>query len=69
MVTGDSPLLTIIVWVPTALLVLIGETWARGILTHLSRPWRIALYLLAAEAAILIGATLTITIYTLVRHP
>jgi hypothetical protein len=70
MVTGDSPILTLIVWVPVTILVMAGEMYGLGILAnHMTRPWRMAIYLLAVEAAILIGVVMIITLYTLTRHP
>ncbi len=68
MITGDSPILTLIILIPVTILVMAGEMYGMGILAnHLSRPWRMVVYLLAIESAILIGAILIVTGYILIQ--
>lgn len=55
MITGDDPTITIIIWVLTTVLIIIGELMSRSILARLPRLWRMAAYvLIGADIAIIL---------------
>ena len=67
MITGDDPILTLIVFIPTVLLILAGELGERSMLAGLPRTWRIAAYVSIGEALVVIIAIMGVVIAALIK--
>ena len=67
MITGDDPTLTLIVWIPTALLILMGELGNRSILAGLPRIWRLASYILIGDCLAMIITLMAVIIAATVK--